>query len=264
MRNRRTTAALAAAAALLLLAAGCGENDDTPALSGDVTTTTAAAEPGESIAITSPEDGAEVEGNVVKLQVDVGSFKLVKADGDTSGTTGHLHVFIDREPPAAGAVIPKEAGIVHSVDNPVVLTGLHVGEHKLTVVYGDGTHARVGDASDSITVNVKGPSIDATAPATAKAGEPVVVDVAVEGVSIVAADGDTSGTTGHLHVFIDRDPTAEGQAIPKEDGIIHSTETKITLPGFTAGEHTIWVVMGDGAHVPFKPQVMDKVVVTVS
>jgi hypothetical protein len=173
-------------------------------------------------------------------------------------------VFIDRDPPAAGTVIPKEPGIVHSVDNPVLLTGLSVGTHELTVVYGDGTHARIGSAEATITVDVKGPSIDATAPATAKAGAPVAMNVAVNGVNLVAADGDTSGKTGHLHVFIDRDPTAAGQPIPKEDDIVHTTETAITLPGMAAGEHTIWVVLGDGAHVPFDPQVMDKVVITVS
>jgi hypothetical protein len=258
------TTALAAISVLFLLAAGCGDANDRPALSGIVTTSTAAPQPGASIEITSPEDGAVVKGNVVKLEVDTGALTLVKPDGDTSGKTGHLHVFIDREPPPAGTVIPKEPGIVHSADNPVVLTGLHVGTHKLTVVYGDGTHARLGDASDSITVDVKGPSVDATAPPTAKAGQPVTMTVAVEGVSLVAADGDTSGSTGHLHVFIDRTPTAAGQAIPKEDGIIHTTETTITLPGMAPGEHTIWVVLGDGAHVPFKPEVTDKVVITVS
>ena len=264
MGIRRTTTVLAALAALLLLAAGCGDNANHPALSGLVTTSTAAPEPGATIAITSPEDGDVIKGNVVKLEVDTGTLKLVKPDGDTSGTTGHLHVFIDRDPPAAGTVIPKEPGIVHSADNPVVLSGLHVGKHKLTVVYGDGTHARIGDASDTITVDVQGPSIDATAPATAKAGQPVTMTVAVEGVTIAAADGDTSGKTGHLHVFIDRTPTAAGQAIPKEDGIIHTTETTISLPGMAAGEHTIWVVLGDGTHTPFKNEVMDKVVITVS
>lgn len=248
----------AAVAVTVLAVASCGGNDSNKS----ATKTTAA--PSESLTITSPVDGAVIKGNVVKLDVDTRGVTLVKADGDTSGKTGHLHVFIDRDPPAAGAVIPKEAGIVHSAINPVVLSGLHVGTHRLVVVYGDGAHARIGSAKDEVTVKVEGPSVDATAPATSPAGQPVVVTVAVEGFTLAKADGDTSGATGHVHLFVDRDPTAAGQAIPKEDGIIHSADTSISIPDLAPGEHTIWVVVGNGVHVPFEPSVTDKVVVTVT
>lgn len=257
MTTSRMATGFAVVAVTLLAVASCGGDD-----SSQSATTTAAA--GGSIAITSPADGAVIKGNVVKLNVDTSGVTLVKADGDTSGKTGHLHVFIDRDPPAAGAVIPKETGIVHSADNPVVLSGLHVGTHRIVVVYGDGTHARIGSAQDEMKVKVEGPSVDATALATSPAGQPVVVTVAAEGFTLVKADGDTSGSSGHVHLFIDRDPTAAGQPIPKEDGIIHSAETSISIPDLAPGEHTIWVVVGNGTHVPFGPLVMDKVVVTVT
>lgn len=207
---------------------------------------------------------AAVAGNVVELKLAATGISIVKADGDTSGKTGHYHVFIDREPVAAGASIPKEAGIVHAAASPVVLTGLSVGLHKMAVVLGDGAHRRIGTAQVEASVRVDGPSVDATAPATVTAGRPVVVDVTVAGVTLVKADGDTSGKTGHLHVFIDRDPTPAGQAIPKEAGIIHTTDTKITLPGLKAGEHSIWVVLGNGVHVPFAAPILDKVTVAVT
>ncbi len=262
MKPIRTVAAAAVALALL---AACGEDDPVTTTTASTTgpgATTASAEP--SVSIVGPAAGTVVEGNVVSLDLESAGITIVKADGDTSGTTGHYHVFIDRDPVAPGAVIPAEAGIVHSADDPVVLTGLAVGTHRLSVILGDGTHSRLGEALAETTVDVKGPSIDASAPATATAGQPVEITVKVEGLNIVAADGDTSGATGHLHVFIDRDPTPAGQPIPVEAGIIHTTATTITVPDLTPGAHTLWVVAGDGLHQPLNPRVADKVTVTVS
>jgi hypothetical protein len=219
---------------------------------------------GPTLSIASPANGTSVEGNVVSLDMQATGITIVKADGDVTGKTGHYHVFIDREPVAPGTVIPKEAGIVHSAADPIVLTGLSVGAHTFTVVLGDGTHTRITDVKAQVSATVDGPSVDATAPAAAKVGEALTISVKVQGVTLVKADGDASGKTGHLHVFIDRDPTVAGAPIPKEAGIIHTTETTIVLPAFTtAGEHTVWVVLGNGNHVPFAPSVLDKLVVTV-
>ena len=228
-------------------------------------TTTASSSPaGTSLSISSPADGATVKGNVVKLAMTVSGISIVKPDGDTSGKTGHFHVFIDRDPLPAGAVIPKEKGIVHSEANPVVVPGLTLGAHRLTVVLGDGTHRRIGDAQATVTVNVSGPAIQASAPATVPAGQPVPVTVTVQGVTLVEANGDTSGSTGHLHLFVDREPTPAGQPIPKGDPtIIHSAKPEVDIPGLAAGAHTVWVVLGDGTHVPFDPPVEAKVTFTV-
>lgn len=219
-----------------------------------------------TLSILSPATGTTIKGNVVSLALDVTGLEIKKADADTSGKSGHFHVFIDREPVAAGVTIPKEAGIVHSADNPVKIPGLSVGQHTFKVVVGNGAHARIGDVVAETSVTVAGPSIDASAAPTAKAGEAITVAVKASGVTLIAAPDDKgpAGTTGHLHLFIDRDPTAAGQAIPKEDGIIHTAETTVTVPGLTAGEHTIWVVLGDATHTPFNPQVADKVTITVA
>lgn len=216
-----------------------------------------------TVTVSAPADGAVITGNVVSLEMTVSGLEIVKADGDTSGKTGHFHIFIDREPPAAGQTIPKEPGIVHSAKNPTVLEGLHPGKHTLAVVIGNGTHQRIGDAISRLTITVAGPSIDASAPKAAKVGEIVTLTVALFGVKLVKAAGAPAGATGHLHVFIDKDLPAAGQAIPKAPGIIHTTATAIKLPPLTAGEHTIEVVLGDGKHLPFDPPVRDKVVITV-
>ena len=259
MKPIRSVALATVAFALL---AACGD-DDTPTATSDATTAPAASG-APSLSIVAPAGGTAIKGNVVALDLASTGLAIVKADGDTSGRSGHYHVFIDRDPVAAGAVIPVEAGVVHTTDDPVVLTGLGVGTHRLAVVVGDGTHTRLGSTVAETTVNVEGPSIDASAPATSGAGQPVVLTVKVEGLRLVKADGDTSGGTGHLHVFVDRDPTPPGTAIPVEPGIIHTAETTISVPDLTPGAHTLWVVAGDGTHVPFEPRVMDKVTVTVS
>ena len=248
---------------MLLSAAACGD-DDSPDEATNGATTTAAT--GPAVEITSPTDGASVKGNVVTLDLDVEDFEVVKADGDTSGKTGHFHVFIDKEPVAEGEAIPKGPGIVHTTDDPAALTGLTAGEHRIVVVLGDGAHQRVGGAQDEVTVTVEGPTVDASAPATLTAGSPLSVEAKVEGVSLVKADGDTSGKTGHLHVFVDKDPAQfKGQPIPTGDpAIIHSASSPIEVTGLTAGEHVIWVVVGNGSHVALDPAVMDKLTVTVT
>ena len=212
-----------------------------------------------------PATGTIVRGDVVTLRVRAEGVRIVKADGDTSGRTAHYHVFIDRSPAAPGAVIPKAPNIIHTATAPIMITGLMPGAHQLFVVLGDGTHHRLGRAVVHTSVHVKGPSLKATAPATATVGQPITISVKVAGVRLLPADGDTSGTTGHLHVFIDRAPITAGQAIPKAPDIIHTAATSIEIPAFTTpGEHTLWVVLGNGNHVPFNPPVLDKLTVTVS
>jgi len=246
---KRVQRVLLVGCTMLLVAGACGKSDDKP-----------------SVSIKSPASGGHVKGNVAVLDLVVKRLSIIKADGDTSGKTGHYHVFIDTTPVAPGAAIPKGPGIVHSADNPVRLFGLTTGRHTVQVALGDGAHTRIGSLSKRSTVVVDGPAVDASAPATLAAGQALTITVKVQGVQLVKADGDTSGRTGHLHVFVDRDPTPGGQPIPKvEDGsIIHTADTTIEVPNLAVGEHTIWVVLGDGAHTPFALPVMDKLTVTVT
>jgi hypothetical protein len=63
-------------------------------------------------------------------------------------------------------------------------------------------------------------------------------------------------TSFHLHYFVDLDPATvivPGQPLPPpgaNPSIIHSPELSMTFPGLTAGDHTVWVVMGRVDHVP--------------
>ena len=227
--RKNTTLGVLLAAGLGLALAGCGaDSSDTASRRPEAAGSSFADSPPLRFASRTVE---AVQGNTVTLDFAVGDVRLVAADGDTSGRTGHLHVFVDRPLPEPGAAIPKEPGIIHTTETRVVIDGLSVGPHRFSAVLGDGAHRRIGDAVVSTEVMVQGPSVAVSGPPTFAKGEPVSVEVSVEGVSLVAADGDRSGHTGHLHLFVDRPPTPAGQAIPKEDKIIHTTETNVPLTG---------------------------------
>lgn len=245
---------LAGASLLTLIATTC-QNDQTAITDGD--------EEGVSVAITSPEDGSSTKGNVVTLSLEANDIEIIGADGDTSGETGHFHVFVDQVPVAPGEVIPESEGVIHTTETEVVIAGLRPGLHNFVVVLGDGTHTRIGSFADEVSVSVEGPSVTATAPAEISSGEVLQIQAQVEGIELVAADGDTSGETGHLHVLVDPpSPPALGTPIP-EEGAIHTTSLTIEVPDLTPGEHTLWVVVGDGTHTPLDPLVAAIVKVTV-
>lgn len=248
------------AAGLVLFLGACTKDD--PALTGNDDDT---KDTSQTVSVTSA-DGSTVKGNVVNLKFDTKNIEIIKADGDVTGKTGHIHVFVDRDAAQVGDVIPKEPGIIHTDQPELQVTGLSVGSHTFLAVLGDGTHKALSPAS-KVTVTVGGPSVQATPPPTIAAGAAFNIDLKVEGVTIVAADADTSGKTGHLHVLIDpeKPPTADGVALAKVEGkIIHTTATSVPIPGLTAGEHVLFVLVGDGNHVPLSPLVMHRIVVTVT
>jgi hypothetical protein len=263
MRRVRFLRSASVAGALLLAAAGCGggggggEGDGTDPVVVPTTEVGPATPPTSGrptvLAIVTPATGDQVAGNVVRLDLTGSGITIVPADGDTSGATGHYHVFVDRDAVEPGEVIPVAAGIIHTAEEPIVIPGLAVGPHRVLVVYGDGAHRRLGVTEAGTSFTVTGPSIDASTPPNAPAGEPVTVTVAAEGLS----------PDGHLHVFVDREPTPAGQPVPDEPGIIHAPGPTVAVPDLAPGPHTIWVVAGDAAHLPLDPPVMDKVTVTV-
>jgi hypothetical protein len=261
--RRATLWLFATSTAVVLTAAGCAKSTDT----STVATPPASAMPSGPVSVTVGAVPQSVQGNVVTIPVTVKGIDIVKANGDTSGKTGHFHVFIDKEPPAVGTVIPKGPGIVHTADIPIKLYGQKVGMHAYHIVLGDGVHKRITNVHEMVSVDVKGPSVHGTAPATVASGSDLKVELSAEGVQIVKANGDTSGKTGHYHVLVDpaTKPVA-GEVIPAAvpNKIIHTAESSTTISGLAKGDHVIWVVLGDGTHKAFDPPVMDKLTVVVS
>lgn len=216
-----------------------------------------------SVSIVSPGDRTTWSGNVLTLQLRSSGVKIVAADGSAAPGRGHFHIFIDKQPPASGAPIPKGPGIIHTPDTTVVVPGLTAGYHTIAVVIGDGAHRRMGSSEAETSVLMSGPSVTATAASTVPAGDPVQIQLKASGVDIVKANGDGSGNTGHFHLFVDRLAVKPGEVIPKDPDIIHTAASKVDVPGLAPGVHTIWVVLGDGNHRAFDPAVEARVVVTV-
>ena len=75
----------------------------------------------------------------------------------------------------------------------------------------------------------------------------VIIDIAISGFELRFVQGDVSGATGHLHVYVDRPPPMPGLPIPLGPAdIIHSLQPKIRISGLSAGPHQLWIVVGDG------------------
>jgi hypothetical protein len=92
-------------------------------------------------------------------------------------------------------------------------------------------------------------------------GENVVVRVTAIGLGLGFEEGGTERRLVHPHVFVDRDPPADGELVPLDDpSIVHSTRGTVSVRGLTPGEHTLWVVAADGADravVPPEPVRID-------
>jgi hypothetical protein len=238
-----------AAAAAALIAVPVGQSVRSSKRAQPAATTTPS-----SLSIVSPAEGSTTGGNVVQLLVDA------------PGAAGvGFYAFADREPPPPGAPMPLGRGVTRADGNLVAVGGLRAGRHTLTVVVGDALGTRLGPLADRVSVTTTGPSLTAFAEPRSVEGNPWAVRVRLDGVRIVPADGDTSGTTGHLHFLIDLDLPPAGAVIPTDaDNVVHTTETTVPLTGLGAGDHHVWVVAGDGTHRPLAPYVADEVFVTVT
>ena len=126
-----------AAAALVLALAACADAPD----SGEMD---AASEgpAGPSVRIVQPADGATVEGGSVLIMLEVSGLTIAPA-GTMEPGTGHHHLMVDAELPAAGLPIPTTPGVhIHmgQAQTEYELTGLEAGEHTVIAVVGDGSH----------------------------------------------------------------------------------------------------------------------------
>jgi len=92
-------------------------------------------------------------------------------------------------------------------------------------------------------------------------GPAVTVRLLATGFTVVAA-GDTTPNSGHHHIFLDRDISPPDLPIPAEpDFIVHmgTGATEFTLEAVQPGQHRLITVVGDAAHVPLQPWLVDTV-----
>ena len=96
------------------------------------------------------------------------------------------------------------------------------------------------------------------------AGPDVLVRLAAEGIELQPAGTDLPNT-GHLHLYINRDLTPEGEPIPSQEGIVHlgKAQTEYLLAGLAPGAYTVVAVIGDHLHVRIPGVATDTVRITV-
>jgi hypothetical protein len=129
--TERVTGSIAGALVLALSACGSPESE------GD-----AAPEAGPSVRITAPADGARVAGGSVLVTLEVSGLTIAPA-GTMDAGTGHHHLVVDADLPAAGTPIPATPGVhIHmgQAQTEYELTDLAAGEHTVIAVVGDGLH----------------------------------------------------------------------------------------------------------------------------
>jgi hypothetical protein len=86
-----------------------------------------------------------------------------------------------------------------------------------------------------------------------------MVMLEVSGFTLAPA-GTMDPGTGHHHLVLDAALPAAGAPIPSTPGVyIHmgQAQTEFELTDISAGQHTLIAVVGDGAHVPLSPWVVD-------
>jgi hypothetical protein len=93
---------------------------------------------------------------------------------------------------------------------------------------------------------------------------PVLVQFGLSGMGVAPA-GSQNPNTGHHHLIIDADTPPAGMPIPVDEKHRHfgGGQTEISVP-LTPGNHTLQMVLADGAHIPHNPAVVsEKISVTV-
>ena len=100
---------------------------------------------------------------------------------------------------------------------------------------------------------------------TAVEGPDIRVALDIGGMEIRPA-GDQTPNSGHHHLYLDHDLTDPTLPIPAIPGaVIHLGDgsAEYVFEGVGSGEHRIIAVVGDFAHMPVQPWVVDTVFFTV-
>ncbi len=130
-------------------------NEETPAAEG---VDPAAFRPvdieGAAVHFVEPSDGATVT-SPLKVVFGAKNVEIVPA-GELRSNTGHHHLILDAEPPAAGETVPADATHIHYGKGQTETTvELAPGKHTLTMQLADGLHRSYGaPLRASITVTV--------------------------------------------------------------------------------------------------------------
>lgn len=94
-------------------------------------------------------------------------------------------------------------------------------------------------------------------------GDLVTVAVAATGIELRFDPNDTSGATGHVHLFVDREPPAAGDFVPLGDDTIVHAPGGVLRVRLDPGDHVLWLVVADGADRTLVPPEPIRIDVTI-
>lgn len=100
-------------------------------------------QPQARVRITSPEAGAVIASDSLRIVLSASGVAIVAADGIATPGRAHHHVFLDAElSPAAEPIPGGTPGIYHlgKGDSTLVVSGLAPGRHRLIAVLALGNH----------------------------------------------------------------------------------------------------------------------------
>lgn len=146
----------------------------------------AAAQGAPRVSFTAPTEGSTVTGPRVEVKLRVDGLTLVDAGTAVKAGEGHAHLFIDRDPVAAGAAIPTDqSNIIHLGKAPydTRTVDLTPGRHTLHAVLADSDHKALTPLASS--------RVSFTVSAAAQPSPPA--RAAATGDGSLASDGSLAG-----------------------------------------------------------------------
>ncbi len=227
--------------------------------------------PEQAVRFAMPTDGATVPPTFDVAMAATGL--MVEPAGPLHENAGHFHILIDTDFIEPGQAIPKDETHLHFGSGQLTTTlELAPGEHTLRLQMADGAHVALeGDQyRDEITVTV---ADDAPAAQVyfvmptdgMTVTSPVDVKMAAVGLMVERAGAVVAEGAGHMHILVDSDFVAPGEAIPADETHIHFGGGQLTTTlELTPGEHVLRLQMANGAHLALEgDQYRDEITVTV-
>lgn len=267
---------LGLAATVPLLALACGGGGQTASTPKATPHEAMEMQPGAEnmkVAISSPASGTMVTANQVALQVSLSGYQPTcdQAGKPNQQGFGHYHVELDK-------------ALVNMYCTPqavISMQNVKPGMHTLTVLPAQNDHAEVEKNAQSIMVDYEPaqplpqvaaasgtakPSIKILSPtAGSKLSGPFDVSVDVSNFNLscdLLGKADVSGY-GHWHLNFDSD-TGPMMGMMTMAGMSCGKSFHSTTQGLKPGKHTLIALLTDNGHAPFKPDIADRVEVTVA
>ena len=223
--------------------------------------------------ILSPADGSVVTGNILALQVrTLGYTDTCNGAGSKNvADFGHYHIELDKS--LVNMYCTSAAALI-SMQN------VSPGKHTFTVLPAQNDHAEIHANAKAITIDYQ-PTNPLPAITAATFGGPMSIkilspaagsvlngtfDVTVRVTNFnlncdLFGKPDVAGY-GHWHLNLDSD-TGAMMGMGTMVGMACTGTFHATTAGMTPGKHTLIALLTDNGHVPFNPDVNDKIDVTI-